>query len=80
VCKYLLDHRRVFEPTRVLGEIRATLPRAAIVTLDTRNACLQAADRLAHYQCPSLIAPSTSAWSVLLTQRLSAPALQRRAG
>jgi len=44
-------------PTRVLGEIRATLPRDAIVTLDTGNACLQAADRLAHYQCPGLIAP-----------------------
>ena len=44
-------------PSRVLGEIRATLPRDAIVTLDTGNACLQAADRLAHYQCPGLIAP-----------------------
>ena len=44
-------------PTRVLGEIRAALPRDAIVTLDTGNACLQAADRLAHYQCPGLVAP-----------------------
>ena len=44
-------------PTRVLGEIRSALPRDAIVTLDTGNACLQAADRLAHYQCPGLVAP-----------------------
>jgi acetolactate synthase-1/2/3 large subunit/sulfoacetaldehyde acetyltransferase len=44
-------------PTCVLGEIRENLPRNAIVTVDTGNACLQAADRLAHYQCPSLIAP-----------------------
>jgi acetolactate synthase-1/2/3 large subunit/sulfoacetaldehyde acetyltransferase len=44
-------------PTRVLGEIRETLPRDAVVTIDTGNACLQAADRLAHYQCPGLVAP-----------------------
>jgi acetolactate synthase-1/2/3 large subunit/sulfoacetaldehyde acetyltransferase len=44
-------------PSRVLGEIREVLPRDAIVTLDTGNACLQAADRLAHYQCPGLVAP-----------------------
>ena len=29
----------------------------AIVTLDTGNACLQAADRLAHYQTPGLVTP-----------------------
>ena len=44
-------------PKRVLGEIREALPRDAIVTLDTGNACLQAADRLAHYQAPGLITP-----------------------
>lgn len=44
-------------PTRVLGEIRAALPRDAIVTLDTGNACLQAADRLAHFHAPALVAP-----------------------
>jgi acetolactate synthase-1/2/3 large subunit/sulfoacetaldehyde acetyltransferase len=44
-------------PTRVLGEIRETLPRDAIVSIDTGNACLQAADRLAHYQCPGLVTP-----------------------
>ena len=44
-------------PTRVLGEIRKSLPRDAIVTIDTGNACLQAADRLAHYQAPALVAP-----------------------
>ena len=44
-------------PTRVLGEIRESLPRNAIVTIDTGNACLQAADRLAHYQAPALVAP-----------------------
>ena len=44
-------------PTRVLGEIREQLPRDAVVTLDTGNACLQAADRLAHYHCPGLVAP-----------------------
>ena len=44
-------------PVRVLGEIRNALPRDAIVTLDTGNACLQAADRMAHYQSPSLVTP-----------------------
>ncbi|MEM7564617.1 MAG: thiamine pyrophosphate-dependent enzyme, partial [Pseudomonadota bacterium] len=44
-------------PVRVLGEIRENLPRDAIVTVDTGNACLQAADRLAHYQSPGLVAP-----------------------
>jgi thiamine pyrophosphate-dependent acetolactate synthase large subunit-like protein len=64
--KEVLQNERVIEatnsatpllPTRVLGEIREALPREAIVTVDTGNVCLQAADRLAHYQCPSLIAP-----------------------
>ena len=44
-------------PRRALGEIREALPENAIVTLDTGNACLQAADRLAHYQPPGLITP-----------------------
>lgn len=44
-------------PRRALGEIRATLPEDAIVTLDTGNTCLQAADRLAHYAPMSLITP-----------------------
>ncbi|MEE9589346.1 MAG: thiamine pyrophosphate-binding protein [Hyphomicrobiaceae bacterium] len=44
-------------PRRALAEIRAALPEAAIVTLDTGNACLQAADRLAHYRMPGLITP-----------------------
>lgn len=44
-------------PRRALGEIREALPKDAIVTLDTGNACLQAADRLAHHQCPGLITP-----------------------
>ncbi len=44
-------------PRRVLGELRRNLPRDAVVTLDTGNACLQAADRLAHYQAPALITP-----------------------
>ncbi len=44
-------------PQRALAEIREALPRDAIVTLDTGNACLQAADRLAHYQTPGLITP-----------------------
>ena len=40
-------------PRRALGELRAALPENAIVTLDTGNTCLQAADRLAHYApCP----------------------------
>lgn len=45
------------DPKRVLAEIRESLPEEAIVTLDTGNACLQAADRLAHYQAPGLITP-----------------------
>lgn len=44
-------------PRRALAEIRAALPEDAIVTLDTGNACLQSADRLAHYQTPGLITP-----------------------
>jgi len=44
-------------PRRALGEIRGALPNNAIVTLDTGNACLQAADRLAHYQTPALVTP-----------------------
>ncbi|MGI9290391.1 MAG: thiamine pyrophosphate-binding protein, partial [Gammaproteobacteria bacterium] len=44
-------------PRRALGEIREALPEDAIVTLDTGNACLQAADRLAHYQSPGLVTP-----------------------
>jgi acetolactate synthase-1/2/3 large subunit/sulfoacetaldehyde acetyltransferase len=44
-------------PRRALAEIRAALPENAIVTLDTGNTCLQAADRLAHYRTPSLITP-----------------------
>lgn len=44
-------------PRRALGEIRKALPKNAIVTLDTGNACLQAADRLAHHLTPGLITP-----------------------
>lgn len=44
-------------PTRAISEIRKALPENAIVALDTGNSCVQAADRLAHYQCPGLIAP-----------------------
>ena len=44
-------------PRRALAEIRKALPEDAIVTLDTGNACLQAADRLAHHVCPGLITP-----------------------
>lgn len=44
-------------PRRALAEIRAALPEDAVVTLDTGNACLQAADRLAHYRNPGLVAP-----------------------
>ena len=44
-------------PRRALAEIRDTLPEDAIVTLDTGNTCLQAADRLAHYAPLSLITP-----------------------
>lgn len=52
-----LDESMPLLPKRVLGEIREALPREAIVTIDTGNACLQAADRLAHYQAPGLITP-----------------------
>ena len=44
-------------PRRALAEIRNILPEDAIVTLDTGNTCLQAADRLAHYEPLSLITP-----------------------
>ena len=44
-------------PQRALAEIRAATPRDAITVLDTGNACLQAADRCAHYRCPSLLTP-----------------------
>ena len=48
---------RPMHPTRALAIIRRALPESAITTLDTGNACLQAADRLAHYRCPSLVTP-----------------------
>ncbi len=48
---------RPMHPRRALAEIRQALPEDAIVTLDTGNACLQAADRLAHYQTPGLVTP-----------------------
>ena len=44
-------------PLRLFGELRAALPRQAIVTLDTGAMCLQAADRLAHHQTPGLVTP-----------------------
>jgi len=44
-------------PRRVLAEVREVLPKNTISTIDTGNACLQAADRLAHYQCPGLVTP-----------------------
>ena len=44
-------------PLRVFGELRAALPRDAIVTLDTGAMCLQAADRLRHDRAPGLITP-----------------------
>ncbi|WP_243403682.1 thiamine pyrophosphate-binding protein [Shimia abyssi] len=44
-------------PRRALAEIRDALPADAITTLDTGNTCLQAADRLAHYEPLSLITP-----------------------
>jgi acetolactate synthase-1/2/3 large subunit/sulfoacetaldehyde acetyltransferase len=44
-------------PRRALAEIREALPKDAIVTLDTGNTCLQAADRLAHFRERSLITP-----------------------
>ncbi len=51
------DASEPLNPKRVLGEIRKTLPREALITLDTGNACLQAADRLSHYRPPALITP-----------------------
>lgn len=53
----VLDTSQPLLPIRVLGEIRENLPRNAICTIDTGNACVQAADRLAHFQCPGLITP-----------------------
>lgn len=51
------DRSLPMHPRRALAEIRNLLPEQAIVTLDTGNACLQAADRLAHYTTPGLITP-----------------------
>ncbi len=51
------DESAPLHPHRALAEIRQTLPEDAIVTLDTGNACLRAADRLAHYRTPGLITP-----------------------
>ena len=51
------DQSEPIHPHRALGEIRAALSKDAIVTLDTGNACLQAADRLAHYHSPALVTP-----------------------
>ena len=51
------DRHSAVPSAPALAEIRAALPENAIVTLDTGNTCLQAADRLAHYQPMSLITP-----------------------
>ncbi len=51
------DDTHPMQPRRALAEIRKALPENAIVTLDTGNACLQAADRLAHFMAPGLITP-----------------------
>ncbi|MEM7171809.1 MAG: thiamine pyrophosphate-binding protein, partial [Pseudomonadota bacterium] len=51
------DESAPMQPRRALAEIRKALPHDAIVTLDTGNACLQAADRLAHHQAPGLVTP-----------------------
>lgn len=51
------DMASPMHPRRALAEIRHSLPEDAIVTLDTGNACLQAADRLAHYHAPALVTP-----------------------
>lgn len=42
---------------RVFAEIRRTLPRDAIVTLDAGTLCLQATDQLRYGGAPSLISP-----------------------
>ena len=44
-------------PTRALGEIREALPSDVLVTLDTGNACLQAADRMKLRQTPAMVTP-----------------------
>ena len=51
------DMSAPMHPRRALGDIREALPENAVVTLDTGNACLNAADRLAHYRTPGLITP-----------------------
>jgi acetolactate synthase-1/2/3 large subunit/sulfoacetaldehyde acetyltransferase len=51
------DDATPIHPRRALAEIRAALPSDAVVTLDTGNVCLQAADRLAHYRTPGLVTP-----------------------
>ena len=51
------DTAHPLKPHRVLGEVRRALPRDALITLDTGNACLQAADRVACYQCPAMVTP-----------------------
>ena len=44
-------------PPRVFGELRSALPKHSIVTLGTGAMCLQAADRLNHFEAPALITP-----------------------
>ncbi|MEM1198793.1 MAG: thiamine pyrophosphate-binding protein [Pseudomonadota bacterium] len=51
------DPAQPLKPARVLGEVRKALPRDALITLDTGNACLQAADRVACYECPGMVTP-----------------------
>ncbi len=51
------DTAQPLKPHRVLGEVRKALPRDALLTLDTGNACLQAADRVACYECPAMVTP-----------------------
>ncbi len=51
------DTAHPLQPRRVLAEVRKALPRDALITLDTGNACLQAADRVACYECPAMVTP-----------------------
>lgn len=60
-------------PRRTLVEIRTTLPKDAIVTLDTGNTCLQAADRLAHYALLSLITPLDFGLAAAIGTKSAAP-------
>ena len=66
--------RQPLAAERVFRELRETIPRDSIITLDAGTLCLQATDQLRYYEPPALLTPLDFGWSAFPTQ----PALVQR--